>query len=193
MSAKALLRVISLLVVCVFLLITVGSVMATDRLQVIDFSAYPDGTSADAISEPGVTFAVLSGGTRVIQSTSALLLNWMVGPTTVVISLAHEAKAISFSYFSGGLCFQPYNRIQLYNDGVLVDDTTVNSCLNGTYSRTVAFDEVKLVADRPTTSAYFGIGNITLTYTLTKDECKDGGWVALGYRNQGQCVSASNH
>ena len=28
--------------------------------------------------------------------------------------------------------------------------------------------------------------------THSKDDCKQGGWEALGYRNQGQCVSAAN-
>ena len=26
-----------------------------------------------------------------------------------------------------------------------------------------------------------------------KDACKNGGWQAAGYKNQGQCVSAVNH
>ena len=26
--------------------------------------------------------------------------------------------------------------------------------------------------------------------SITKDDCKDGGWKALGFRNQGQCIAS---
>jgi len=177
----------------VLLFAAVGIVLAVDYVQVIDFSTYASNTNAEAINEPGVTFDVVEGAARTVGSYLRINPDTNFDPSTVVMHLDQPAKMISFDYKTYGNCGYPVNTIQLYDNGALVDNTTVNSCDNGTYSRSMAFDEVRITAGRVTNLEVADVGTITLTYTLTKEDCKDGGWEALGYRNQGQCVSDTNH
>ena len=171
-----------------------GIVLAVDYIQVIDFSGYAEGTDAEAIDELWVNFDVLEGIVKV-SDIGFLRLNFEYdyNPSTLMINLDHEATAISFDYKTYGNCYYPVNTVELYSHGSLVESTVIDTCMVGTYSRSLVFDAVKLTAGRVTNTEAMDINNIALTFDITKEDCKDGGWEALGYRNQGQCVSDTNH
>jgi hypothetical protein len=92
------------------------------------------------------------------------------------------------------------------------DLSQCGGAFNGTYADMIALvgDDtitgISLVVDggwsQPDGEQTIMVDNVSVdgtTYTFTaKDDCKDGGWQALGFKNQGQCVSSlqsqsSNH
>jgi hypothetical protein len=48
--------------------------------------------------------------------------------------------------------------------------------------------KVPVVVSRPILSSR--IGRLGPLVPVSKDDCKDGGWRAFGFRNQGQCVAS---
>jgi len=139
----------------------------------IDFSSYPAGTSADAINEPGVTFTITQGTAKTTGTKLRLNYDTNFDPTAVTISLDEDAKSIIFPYNSYGNCGYPVNTIQLYHNGVMVDNTTVNSCVSGTYNVSVVFDEVRLYADRVTNIEGFEVSNIVIELNNQAPVCSD--------------------
>ena len=172
-----------------------GAVLAANYVQVVNFSGYAEGTEAEAIHEHWVTFDVLEGIVRVAADIGFLRLNYEYdyNPSTLMINLDHEATAISFDYMTYGNCYYPVNLVELYSHGSLVASTVIDTCTSGTFSASGTFDAVKLDAGRITNAEAMDINNIALTFNITKEDCKNGGWEALGYLNQGQCVSDTNH
>ena len=165
-------RLITIVSIAAAGLVPVAGSAAADQIQVVDFSAYPAGTSAASISQPGVTFAVPQNGPAVVWSDAslmddALLINDVTtaAPGSVVsMSLDTEATAISYPFASYGNCGYPVNRFQLFRNGSLVDDTVVESCDKGTYTRSVAFDELRITAGLVTNAEAVSIGSIALTF-----------------------------
>jgi hypothetical protein len=150
----------------------VGGPTSPEALTSIAFSYKPDTTGAGGGS-PRLVIQFSDGGSADLRP-----LNWTAGVWELVDGLAPSANTGWDNY--GGSCGFLYNTTWA---GVL-------ACHVGT-----SITGIFLVNDSgwlhdPEQVILDGANINGIPFGPTKDSCKKNGWVALGFRNQGQCVSS---
>lgn len=128
-------RRIPVVLIFVVLIIPLSAVGAAQTV-IVDFSKYADGTPVTALLEPNMTFSSTGGVATVFGD--ELRLN-TVG--TIEVSLSVPATSVSFPYWLGGIC-AAFGSIELFLDGISVDNTGIPVCVDGTFAQAVMFDRL---------------------------------------------------